>query len=113
MEPAPSSTGNVNALDVLDRVLEKGLVIAGDIRISLLNVELLTIRIRLLMCAIEKAEQLGLDWWNYDRYLRPRALPRARKPAGRIVAPSPRAQYGRTESPAVAAKKTRPPGRNR
>src|SRR5437899_10319879 len=55
--------------DILDRVLDKGLVVAGDISISLANVELLTIRIRLLVCSIDKAEQIGLNWWRYDRNL--------------------------------------------
>ncbi|MHB8631358.1 MAG: gas vesicle protein [Candidatus Limnocylindria bacterium] len=50
-------------------MLDKGLVIAGDISISLANVELLTIRIRLLVCSIDKAEQIGLNWWRYDRNL--------------------------------------------
>src|SRR5579862_2930006 len=62
------STGLV---DVLDRVLDKGLVVAGDIKISLAEVELLTIRIRLLICSIDKAEQIGLDWWKYDHHLSP------------------------------------------
>src|SRR6201989_2094924 len=53
-------------VDVLDRVLDKGLVVAGDIRVSLAEVELLTIRIRLLVCSIDKAEQIGLDWWRQD-----------------------------------------------
>ncbi len=56
-------------VDILDRVLDKGLVVAGDIRISLANVELLTIQIRLLVCSIDKAEQIGLNWWRYDRNL--------------------------------------------
>ena len=56
-------------VDILDRILDKGLVVAGDIRISLANVELLTIRIRLLVCSIDKAEQIGLNWWRYDRSL--------------------------------------------
>jgi hypothetical protein len=55
--------------DLLDRVLDKGLVVAGDISVSLANVELLTIRIRLLVCSIDKAEQIGLNWWKYDREL--------------------------------------------
>jgi hypothetical protein len=55
--------------DLLDRVLDKGLVVAGDISVSLANVELLTIRIRLLVCSIDKAEQIGLNWWRYDREL--------------------------------------------
>ena len=53
-------------VDVLDRVLDKGLVVAGDIKISLAEVELLTIRIRLIVCSIDKAEQIGLDWWRHD-----------------------------------------------
>ena len=55
--------------DLLDRVLDKGLVVAGDISVSLANVELLTIRIRLLVCSIDKSEQIGLNWWKYDREL--------------------------------------------
>ncbi|MBV8083774.1 MAG: gas vesicle protein [Chloroflexi bacterium] len=67
-------TGSVSArssglVDILDRVLDKGLVIAGDIKISLANVELLTIQIRLLVCSIDKAEQIGLNWWRYDSAL--------------------------------------------
>ena len=65
------STGLV---DILDRVLDKGLVIAGDVKISLANVELLTIQIRLLVCSIDKAEQIGLNWWRYDTALSPRGL---------------------------------------
>jgi hypothetical protein len=56
-------------VDVLDRILDKGLVVAGDIKISIAEVELLTIRIRLLVCSIDKAEQIGLDWWKHDRHL--------------------------------------------
>jgi len=62
------STGLV---DVLDRVLDKGLLIAGDIKISLAEVELLTIRIRLIVCSLDKAEQMGLDWWRHDPHLAP------------------------------------------
>ena len=56
-------------VDVLDRILDKGLVIAGDIKVSLANVELLTLQIRLLICSIDKAEQIGLNWWRYDKNL--------------------------------------------
>ena len=62
----PRASGLV---DVLDRVLDKGLVIAGDIKISIAEVELLTIRIRLMVCSIDKAEQIGLDWWRHDHHL--------------------------------------------
>jgi len=58
-----TSTGLV---DVLDRVLDKGLLVAGDIRISLAEVELLTIRIRLIVCSIDKAQEIGMDWWRTD-----------------------------------------------
>jgi hypothetical protein len=68
VEGHPRSTGLV---EVLDRILDKGLVIAGDIKVSLAEVELLTIRIRLLVCSIDKAEQIGLDWWRYDHHLSP------------------------------------------
>jgi len=66
MERVPTISGTTNLLDILDRVLDKGLVVAGDVRISLANVELLTIRIRLLVCSVDKAEQIGLNWWKFD-----------------------------------------------
>ena len=53
--------------DLLERVLDKGIVIAGDIKIKLVEVELLTIEIRLVVCSVEKAKELGLDWWNPKR----------------------------------------------
>ena len=62
------STGLV---EVLDRILDKGLFIGGDIKISLAEVELLTIRIRLIVCSLDKAKEIGLDWWMYDRHLAP------------------------------------------
>ena len=58
-------------VDVLDRVLDKGLVVAGDIKVSLAEVELLTIQIRLILCSIDKAQEIGLDWWRYDQHLAP------------------------------------------
>lgn len=63
-------------VDVLDRVLDKGLVVAGDIKVSLAEVELLTIRIRLLICSLDKAQEIGLDWWRYDRDLSPGRQPK-------------------------------------
>ncbi len=67
----PGSHRATGLVDVLDRVLDKGLVIAGDIKVSLAEVELLTIRIRLLVCSLDKAQEIGLDWWRYDRDLSP------------------------------------------
>ena len=61
-----SPTRSHGLVDILDRVLDKGLVIAGDIKINLANVELLTIQIRLLVCSIDKAEEIGLNWWRHD-----------------------------------------------
>ena len=83
MERIPTVSGTTNLVDILDRILDKGLVIAGDIRVSLANVELLTVRIRLLVCSVDKAEQIGLNWWKFDPNLsratpavnEPRALP--------------------------------------
>ena len=72
--PTPLTEGygrSTGLVDVLDRVLDKGLVVAGDIKVSLAEVELLTIRIRLLICSIDKAEQIGLDWWKFDHHLSP------------------------------------------
>jgi len=66
MDRVPATSGTTNLIDILDRVLDKGLVIAGDISIALANVELLTIRIRLLVCSVDKAEEIGLNWWKHD-----------------------------------------------
>ena len=60
-------------VEVLDRILDKGLFVGGDIKVSLAEVELLTIRIRLLVCSLDKAQEIGLDWWRYDRDLSPGA----------------------------------------
>jgi hypothetical protein len=73
-------------VDVLDRVLDKGLVIAGDIKVSLAEVELLTIRIRLLVCSLDKAQEIGLDWWRYDRDLSPGGQRRAQLDAEEMQA---------------------------
>ena len=69
----PGAHRSTGLVDVLDRVLDKGLVVAGDIKVSLAEVELLTIRIRLLVCSLDKAQEIGLDWWRYDRDLSPGA----------------------------------------
>ncbi|MFJ5550311.1 gas vesicle protein [Streptomyces sp. NPDC093225] len=66
---APSSSASL--VDVLERVLDKGIVIAGDIRINLLDIELLTIKLRLLIASVDKAKEMGIDWWEHDRELSP------------------------------------------
>src|SRR5256714_4470883 len=70
---ALASRGGENLADVLDRVLDKGLVIAGDIRINLLDIELLTIKVRLLIASADKAREMGIDWWAHDPQLSSRA----------------------------------------
>lgn len=57
------STNSATLADVLERVLDKGLVIAGDIKIKLVDIELLTIQIRLMIASVEKAKEMGMDWW--------------------------------------------------
>jgi hypothetical protein len=66
-----------NLADILERVLDKGLIIAGDIKINLLDIELLTIKLRLLVASVDKAKAMGIDWWEHDPALshpRPRQL---------------------------------------
>lgn len=58
-----------NFADILERVLDKGIVIAGDIKISLADVELLNIKIRLLVASVDKAKEMGINWWQSDSYL--------------------------------------------
>jgi hypothetical protein len=55
-------------VDILDKILDKGLVVAGDIKVSLANVELLTIQLRLVICSIDKAQAIGINWWRSDRF---------------------------------------------
>jgi hypothetical protein len=64
--PAAAPARSLGLVDILDRVLDKGLVIAGDIKVNLANVELITIQIRLLVCSVDKAEQIGINWWRTD-----------------------------------------------
>lgn len=60
---AQHSISSTNIADLLERVLDKGVVIAGDIRVSIVNVELLTIQLRLVICSVDKAREMGIDWW--------------------------------------------------
>ena len=61
------STNSATLADVLERILDKGLVIAGDIKIKLVDIELLTIQIRLMISSVEKAKELGMDWWATNK----------------------------------------------
>lgn len=72
--PEPyGQNGSANLADILERVLDKGLVIAGDIRINLLDIELLTIKLRLIVASVDKAKEMGIDWWESDPALSSRA----------------------------------------
>jgi len=66
---AVSSPQSTNLGDILERVLDKGLVIAGDIRVNLLDIELLTIKLRLVIASLETAKEVGIDWWEHDPWL--------------------------------------------
>jgi hypothetical protein len=62
----PAAEPQANLADILERVLDKGIVIAGDIRINLLDIELLTIKLRLLVASVDRAREMGIDWWEHD-----------------------------------------------
>jgi hypothetical protein len=63
------STNSTGLADILEKVLDKGIVIAGDIQIKIADVELLTIKIRLLVCSVDKAMEMGINWWETDSFL--------------------------------------------
>jgi hypothetical protein len=63
------ATQATNLADILERVLDKGIVIAGDIQIRIADIELLTIKIRLLVASVDKAMEMGINWWEHDSYL--------------------------------------------
>jgi Gas vesicle protein len=67
--PPPASQGGDNLADVLERVLDKGVVIAGDIQVNLLDIELLTIKLRLIVASVDTARRIGLNWWETDPWL--------------------------------------------
>ncbi|MEU9096747.1 gas vesicle protein [Streptomyces sp. NPDC048361] len=64
--PSPYGQSSSSLADILERVLDKGIVIAGDIRINLLDIELLTIKLRILIASVDKAKEMGIDWWEHD-----------------------------------------------
>ncbi len=105
--PAPPDIGRpqtTGLVEVLDRVLDKGLFVGGDVKISLAEVELLTIRIRLIVCSLDKAREIGLDWWTYDRHLSPgRAADADREALDRRVRALEARLLGRASPPPAAA----------
>jgi hypothetical protein len=64
---------SANLADLLERILDKGIVIVGDIRVNLLDIELLTVRLRLLVASVDRAKEMGIDWWEHDPSLSSRA----------------------------------------
>jgi hypothetical protein len=66
----PGRPAETNLADILERVLDKGIVIAGDIQINLLDIELLTIKLRILIASVDRAREMGIDWWESDSTLR-------------------------------------------
>src|SRR5436309_14281752 len=72
----PRESGAANLADILERGLDKGIVIAGDIQINLLDIELLTIKLRLLVASVDKAREMGIDWWESDASLSSQARKR-------------------------------------
>src|SRR5215204_362912 len=103
---APPSTWRepANLGDILERVLDRGIVIAGDIQVNLLDIELLTIKLRLLVVSVDTAREIGIDWWEDDPWLTSRARP--------AVKPAPRATngMGTARRPQVRAEPERRPG---
>lgn len=72
-EPKTMNQSSSNLVDVLETVLDKGVVIAGDIRVGIADVELLSIKIRLIVASVDKAKEIGMDWWETDPYLNSKA----------------------------------------
>jgi hypothetical protein len=85
---APARSGDSLA-DILERVLDKGIVIAGDIQVNLLDIELLTIKVRLIVASIDKAKEMGIDWWETDPALNRAAAALAAENRRRLTEPAP------------------------
>jgi hypothetical protein len=81
------STDGANLADVLERILDKGVVIAGDIRIKLVEIELLTINLRLLIASVDKAREIGIDWWSHSPFLCSTARPEVSPPSSPNLLP--------------------------
>ena len=75
--------------DILERVLDKGIIIAGDIKIKLVDVELLTIQIRLMICSVDKAREMGIDWWTNNPFLTAKAQAAQPQPVAELSRCSP------------------------
>ncbi|MGW2791913.1 gas vesicle protein [Streptomyces sp. NPDC001251] len=104
--------GGANLADILERVLDKGIVIAGDIRINLLDIELLTIKLRLIVASIDKAKEMGIDWWEDDPALssgaRRRELSRENDELKARIAALEASSRTAESAPEIAATEARP-----
>lgn len=93
------ATNSTNLAELLERVLDKGVVVAGDIKIKLVEIELLTIQIRLVICSVERAVEMGMDWWQRDPSLSSRALGPAARADSALSRPTEHADFeGRMRS---------------
>jgi hypothetical protein len=92
--PSAASAGPPSDLgDILERVLDRGIVIAGDIRVNLLDIELLTLKLRLVIASVDTAREMGIDWWEHDPWL----TARPPRPLGRVPHDAPQPE---SETPA-------------
>ncbi|MFB4310264.1 gas vesicle protein [Actinomadura sp. GTD37] len=108
--PARSMAGertSANLADLLERILDKGIVIVGDIRVNLLDIELLTIKLRLLVASVDRAKEMGIDWWEHDPSLSSRAR---RDEAGERDADRELLEENRRLRERLAALEAGPPG---
>jgi len=80
------ATQATNLADILERVLDKGIVIAGDIKIQIADIDLLTIKIRLLVASVDKAMEMGINWWQSDPFLSSEAKEKEIKEENKVVA---------------------------
>ncbi|WP_326618155.1 gas vesicle protein [Streptomyces anulatus] len=109
--PPANGPGTTNLADILERVLDKGIVIAGDIKIDLLDIELLTIRLRLFVASVDTAKKAGIDWWETDPALSSRASRNAledenRRLRERLQALEPATDEDRDPGPDRSARRT-------
>ncbi|MFF3763726.1 gas vesicle protein [Streptomyces sp. NPDC001922] len=105
--PTTYGSSTTNLADILERVLDKGIVIAGDIKIDLLDIELLTIRLRLYVSSVDTAKKAGIDWWETDPALSSRAARSALAAENDELRARIKALEGRSDQPDRAGEKER------
>lgn len=105
--PHRQQGSSANLADILERVLDKGVVIAGDIQINLLDIELLTIKLRLLVASVDKAKEMGIDWWEHDPSLSSRADRSPVSPGSPVQTAAPAEVAGHSGPDALAEENAR------